>query len=69
MQVEYNLEQASTVALDVYNMLGARVGVVNYGNKASGSHTASFDASKLATGMYIFILNTSSGSAAVKAIK
>jgi len=69
MQVEYNLEQASTVALDVYNMLGARVGVVNYGNKASGSHTASFDASHLASGMYIFILNTSSGSAAVKAIK
>ncbi len=67
MQIEYNLEQPSKVALDVYNMLGAKVGAMNFTNKPPGAHTTQFDVSPLSAGIYIFMVHTSKGSETAKA--
>ena len=40
--------------LSVYNMLGKEVATLVDGNQPSGRHTASFDASHLSSGFYIY---------------
>ncbi|XWN38710.1 MAG: DUF5689 domain-containing protein [Balneola sp.] len=52
--ISFNLPNAADVTLSVYNVLGQRVAtLLNNRKYTSGSHTLSFDASNLASGIYI----------------
>jgi len=55
--ISFNLPNAADVRLTVYNVLGQRVAtLLNNVKYTSGSHTLSFDASNLASGIYIYRL-------------
>lgn len=56
-QITYQLPQAASVDLRVYNMLGQEIEVLENGRKSAGSHTVTFDGSGLSSGMYIYKLN------------
>lgn len=54
--ISFNLPQSGNATLTVYNVLGQRVAVLINGQMASGTHSIAFDASRLASGMYIYEL-------------
>jgi hypothetical protein len=54
--ISFNLPQTSNATLSVYNVLGQRVAVLVNGQMSAGAHSISFDASRLASGMYIYEL-------------
>lgn len=51
-QVSFTLDNASTVSIDVYNMLGANVGTVAPQQLPAGVHGMNVDASTLSAGTY-----------------
>ncbi|MEX0722398.1 MAG: BspA family leucine-rich repeat surface protein [Gracilimonas sp.] len=53
-QIRYGIPQAAEVELKVFNMLGQEVMTLENGRKAAGWHTATFDASGLSSGFYIY---------------
>lgn len=58
-KIEFQLPQAMTVSVDIYNSIGQRVTrLVNAGLYQSGRHTVSFDASGLSSGIYFYRLTT-----------
>ena len=59
-QINFSVKQAGNVTLVVYNMLGQAVATLVNGNMGAGNYTANFDASKLASGIYIYQLNAGS---------
>ncbi|HTO94572.1 MAG TPA: T9SS type A sorting domain-containing protein, partial [Bacteroidota bacterium] len=54
--LSYQLPVASNVRLAVYDILGREVAVLVNERKASGSHEARFDATGLASGVYLYRL-------------
>jgi hypothetical protein len=54
--IEFTVPKTSSVQLRVYNMLGQEVATLVNGTVAAGSHTVSFDGSRLASGIYIYRL-------------
>lgn len=53
--IQFTLPAASDVTLEVFNMLGQKVATLLQGEKmTAGSHTQKFDASNLASGMYVY---------------
>jgi len=59
--ISFNLPNAADVTLSVYNVLGQRVAtLLNSRKYTSGSHTLSFDASNLASGIYIYRIQAGS---------
>lgn len=62
-QIRYDVPEASAVKLEVYDMLGRRVAVlVNNENHPSGSHTVTFDAANLSSGVYMARMTSGSKS-------
>ncbi|CAN5156925.1 hypothetical protein BH23BAC3_BH23BAC3_04300 [soil metagenome] len=57
-QISFTLPQSSDVSLSVYNVIGQRVAVLANEVLQSGQHTYQFDASNLASGMYLYRLQT-----------
>lgn len=55
-QITYDLPEAANVELSVFNMLGQKIRVLESARKAAGSHTVTFDASALNSGVYIYLL-------------
>ncbi len=54
-KIEFTLASSSNVTLEVFNMLGQRVATLVGGQKLSaGKHNVNFDASSLASGMYVY---------------
>ena len=57
--IQFSLAATSDVTLEVYNMLGQKVATLLQNQKMNaGSHTQTFDASRLASGMYVYRIST-----------
>ncbi|MEX2657669.1 MAG: T9SS type A sorting domain-containing protein, partial [Balneolales bacterium] len=56
--VRYGIPRDGQVRLDVYDVLGRRVQTLADGRLEAGVHTASFDGTRLASGVYIYRLQT-----------
>jgi hypothetical protein len=54
--IEYGLPQSGLVKLAVYNILGQQVALLVDGYKDAGTHRAVFDASRLPSGTYFYML-------------
>ncbi|MGA7159692.1 MAG: T9SS type A sorting domain-containing protein [Bacteroidota bacterium] len=55
-QIDFSLPQQSNVQLKVYTTLGQLVTTLVNGNLSAGSHSATFNAQNLASGLYIYRL-------------
>lgn len=55
--INYTLAERTTVNLKVYDVLGKEVATLVNDSQDAGKHTVSFDASNLASGLYIYTLN------------
>lgn len=58
--IAFSLPISGDVTLSVYNVLGQRVAMLVNGQMAAGTHSVAFDASRLASGMYIYELRSGS---------
>ncbi|MDR9388521.1 MAG: T9SS type A sorting domain-containing protein, partial [Balneolaceae bacterium] len=56
--IKFALPQSSVVKLEVFNVLGQRVATLVNGELNAGYHTVMFDASNLASGVYVYRINT-----------
>lgn len=56
--IAYSIPQSSEVTLEVFNMQGQRISTLVSGYQSAGSHTVTFDASNLASGMYMYRLTS-----------
>lgn len=52
--IRFGLPKESNVTLRIFNILGEEVASLVNGNMVAGFHTINFDASRLASGMYIY---------------
>jgi len=57
-KINYTIAERSNVTLKVYDVLGNEVAVLVNSNQEAGSYNINFDASNLASGLYIYTLNT-----------
>ena len=59
-KIEYSLNKASRVTLEVFDLLGRSVAtLVRDEQKGAGDYSVTFAANKLASGMYIYRLSAS----------
>ncbi len=58
--IQFTLQQAGNVSLKVFNMLGQEVATLVNGRVSAGVQTVQFDASNLASGVYIYRLQAGS---------
>ena len=59
-QIHYALPEATHVTLEVFNSVGQKVMKLVNGQKTAGYHTATFDATGLSSGVYLYKLSTQS---------
>ncbi len=59
--IEYELTEPQQVDLHVYNLAEAKVATLVSRAQPAGRHSAAFDASALASGVYIYLLSTPMG--------
>ncbi len=57
-EIAFNLPSAGTANLAVYNLLGEKVATIIDGRMDAGFHTVTFDAGSLASGVYVYTLQT-----------
>ncbi|MEW6651909.1 MAG: putative Ig domain-containing protein [Bacteroidota bacterium] len=57
-KIKYNLPKESNVVLKVYNVMGEEIATLVNGNKPAGVYSVKFDASGLASGFYIYRIQT-----------
>ena len=56
--IQYSLPAAMEVRLVVYDVLGREVALLVEGAQSAGHHTATFDATNLSNGLYLYTLQT-----------
>jgi len=66
--VEYTLETASEVSLEVYDLTGAVIFTTQAGQQIPGTHTIQIDGSGMAEGIYYYTLNVQGGSVTKKMV-
>ena len=59
-RIEYALPQSTDVRLKVYDMLGRNVATIVDAFQSAGSYTVNFDGRTLASGTYLYALETNS---------
>ncbi len=59
--ISYSVPEQGVVRIDVYNALGQLVALVTNRVHAAGTHTTTFDGSRLPSGVYFLILDTEEG--------
>lgn len=52
--ISYSLATASEVKIEVFNLLGQSVGLIENGAKSAGNHSVTFDGSSLSSGIYVY---------------
>jgi hypothetical protein len=57
-KIDYSLTSKSNVSLKVYDMLGRQVANLVNATQEAGNHSINFNASKLASGLYIYTLKS-----------
>ncbi|MFH1861763.1 MAG: M14 family zinc carboxypeptidase [bacterium] len=67
-EIHFALPEAQHVKLSVYNTAGQRIAVLLDGFREAGWHEVTWDAADLATGLYVYKLETAGGSLTQKAI-
>lgn len=60
--IQYNLGIPQTIRLSVYDILGRRIATLDEGFRGSGTQRVYYDASHLSSGVYLYRLETPSGS-------
>lgn len=60
--ISYALPRASSVRLEIIDILGRVVEARDYGTKSAGEHEIDFDGSRLASGMYFYRVVTDFGA-------
>ncbi|MBN1398430.1 MAG: endo-1,4-beta-xylanase [Bacteroidetes bacterium] len=55
-QIQYSIPQNGRVLLKIYNLLGQEVATLFEGNQNTGTYTATFDGSRLSSGVYFYRL-------------
>ena len=58
--ISFNLPQSGNVTLTVYNVLGQQVATLVNGALSAGTHSVPFNASRLASGVYVYELRAGS---------
>ena len=64
--IEFKVDQAQRVRLSVFDLLGREVAVLIDGVQAAGTYRTSFDARNMASGLYLYQLQTETGSTLTK---
>ena len=67
-KINYSVPNSGFVTLKVYNTLGQEVATLFSGQLQTGKYTATFDGSKLASGVYIYTLNAGGNSISKKLV-
>jgi hypothetical protein len=67
-QISYTIPQSGQVTLKVFNVLGMEVATLFSGVQDAGNHQATFDASRLASGVYFYRLDASNVSITKKMV-
>jgi len=57
-RISFSIPQAGEVTLKVYDMLGREVATLVNGTMAAGTHSATFDASGMSSGIYLYELRS-----------
>lgn len=60
-QIGFSLPRAGNVRIEIYNSLGQKIATLLDAHKPAGYHELTFDASHLASGVYFYRLETSTG--------
>jgi len=63
--IQYSIPKSGFVTLKIYNLLGQEVATLIEGNQTAGTYIATFDASRVSSGVYFYRL-TSGGFAEVR---
>jgi uncharacterized lipoprotein YddW (UPF0748 family) len=58
--IEFNIPVSQRVVLEVYNLLGQKVAVLQDGMLNGGTHSVNFDASRLGSGVYLYRMTAGS---------
>jgi hypothetical protein len=58
--IEYALPKESSVKVEIFNMLGQNVATLFTGNQSKGYHQASWNASNLGSGVYLYAITATS---------
>lgn len=56
--ISYQLPESGSVSLEVFDMTGRRVAILQEGMRTAGSHTVEFNASQLSSGVYMYRLQS-----------
>jgi hypothetical protein len=60
--ITYSLKKASNVTIEVTDLTGRVISVINEGNRGAGTFNTSFEAGKFAAGTYFYTLKTDNGN-------